>query len=64
MQPHTRQLASNSLFEITSVKALKIFCNKKEPARIISQRTDSLESGLFYIGMKSHGNYPIVKDIV
>lgn len=64
MQPHTLQLASNSLFEITSVKALKIFRNKKEPARIILQRINSLESGFFYIGMKSHGNYPIVKDIV
>lgn len=64
MQPHTLQLASNSLFEITSVKALKIFCNKKGPARIILQRINYLESGFFYLGMKSHENDPIVKDIV
>lgn len=64
MQLHTLQLASNSLFKITSVKALKIFRYKRELARIILQRTNSLEYVFFYIGMKSHENYPIVKDIV
>lgn len=64
MQLHTLQLASNSFFEITSAKALKMFLYKRELAGIILQRTNSLEYGFFYVGIKSHENYPIVKDIV